>query len=212
MTLRLGAYEPPPGRPLRVHLAAGAGLRALVVADLLRRVAERRRHHVLLTVAPETAADRDWTDYNIRPFETTDTGAHDLLIVPEGSDGLVVPCETGDPGPAPDPLYTRLAILEIPYGEPLHLDADRLGRAEARLNRWREQVAQWAAAPGRPLDRPHAAEAEDALAADLDAPAALAALDRLAADPDVAPGAKIETFVHLDLLLGFNLVADIGRA
>ncbi|MGI5167492.1 hypothetical protein ACQEU3_24395 [Spirillospora sp. CA-253888] len=217
MTLRLGAYEPPPGRPLRVHVAAGAGLRALVVADLLRRVAERRRHRVLLTVPPETArAGRDWTDYNIRPFETRDAGVHDLLIASEEDGleghGLVVPRETGDPGPAADLLYARLAILEVPYGEPLHLDADRLQHAATRLDEWRGQVARWAAAPGRPMDRAYAVEAEDALAADLDAPAALAVLDRLAADPGVEPGAKTETFIHLDLLLGLNLVADIGRA
>ncbi|MFI6517281.1 hypothetical protein ACIBF1_17125 [Spirillospora sp. NPDC050679] len=212
MTLRLGALEPPPGRPLRVHVAAGAGLRALVVADLLRRVAERRRHRVLLTVSPETAPPgRDWTDYNIRPFETRDADVHDLLIASEGG-GLAVPRETGDPGPVADPLYARLAILEVPYGEPLHLDADRLRRAGTRLEEWRRQVALWAAAPGRPMDRAYAAEAEDALAADLDVPAALAVLDRLAADPDAAPGAKIDTFIHLDLLLGLNLVAAIGRA
>jgi hypothetical protein len=46
---------------------------------------------------------------------------------------------------------------------------------------------------------------------DLMAPAALAELQALDADPDVAPGAKFETFAAADRLLGLDLARDIGR-
>jgi hypothetical protein len=62
------------------------------------------------------------------------------------------------------------------------------------------------------MDRAYAGEAEGALADDLDSPAALSVLDQLTADPGVEPGAKLETAIHLDLILGLDLVAGIGRA
>ncbi len=65
--------------------------------------------------------------------------------------------------------------------------------------------------PGPSDGREYAAQAEAALADDLDSPGALAVLDRLAADPDVPPGAKLETFIHLDMLLALGLVSAIGR-
>jgi len=61
------------------------------------------------------------------------------------------------------------------------------------------------------MDRTYAAKAEEALANDLNSPEALAVLDRLVDDPDLAPGTKLETFIHLDMLLGLNLEALIGR-
>lgn len=61
------------------------------------------------------------------------------------------------------------------------------------------------------MNREYVAEAEAALANDLDSPTALAVLDRLIADPDVQPGAKLETVIHLDMLLALDLVRDIGR-
>jgi hypothetical protein len=84
--------------------------------------------------------------------------------------------------------------------------------AAARLEAWRSLVAGWARSPGRPMDRDYARKAEAALGNDLDSPAALAVLDEIAADPDVPPGAKLETFIHLDLTLALGLVAAIGAA
>jgi hypothetical protein len=46
---------------------------------------------------------------------------------------------------------------------------------------------------------------------DLDTVAALGELQALAGDPDVAPGAKFETFAAADRLLGLDLARDIGR-
>ena len=47
---------------------------------------------------------------------------------------------------------------------------------------------------------------------DLDTPAALRVLRALEKDSEVPPGAKFETFVYADQLLGLDLARDIGRA
>ncbi|MUN39819.1 hypothetical protein [Actinomadura litoris] len=203
----------PGGRVLRLHVLDGAGLRTLVVADLLRRVASRAGRHVLAT----GAARGDWTAYNVQPLEPGGWADADVRVSGDGSvvDGFCVsaPAETGDWRSAGDldPLAVRLALLDAPYGEPLELSAARARAAGARLDGWRDAVAGWARGAGRPLDRAYAAKAEAALAADLDAPSALAVLDEMAG-ADIAPGAKLETVVHLDLLLGLDLVSAIGRA
>ncbi len=46
---------------------------------------------------------------------------------------------------------------------------------------------------------------------DLDTPAALRELRALERDPEVPPGAKFETFAHLDQLFGLDLARDIGK-
>ncbi|GAA4224295.1 hypothetical protein GCM10022254_03410 [Actinomadura meridiana] len=198
-----------------MQILDGAGYRIPVVADLLRRVAERARGHVAVACTAAFPMADDWTDYNIAPFEVVDTPLADADVeISEGrADGLclTVPRETGDPGTA-DALVVRLAMLEVPYRVPLELSAARLAGAGERLARWRSNVAEWATAPGRPMNREYATRAEGALADDLDAPSALATLDRLADDADVPPGAKLETFIHLDLLLALGLVAAIGSA
>ncbi|SNR52001.1 hypothetical protein [Actinomadura mexicana] len=201
----------PAGRGLRVQVVDG-GYRRAVVADLLRRVAERsgRRVRVVCTPGAPTGLD----DYSVQPFEVLDDVLPDADVYVSGAADmdalcLAVPEETGA---SPDPSAARLAILEVPYREPLELSAERLSAAAERLDAWRGEVAGWATAPGRPMNRVYAAEAEAALADDLGSPAALAVLDRLAADPDIAPGAKLETFIHLDLVLALGLVAAIGRA
>ncbi|XRQ11867.1 hypothetical protein ACN3XK_13555 [Actinomadura welshii] len=214
---RTGRAEPLPAGPgLRVQVLDGAGRRALVVTDLLRRVAERSGRRVRVVTTSSPPGDGDWSDFNIAPFEVLDTPIPNADVhvsgdgrAPGGVLGLAVPPETGDRAPA-DPLAVRLAMLEVRYREPLDLSDAAVSRAAGRLDRWRAAVAEWANAPGRPMSREHASEAEAALADDLDSPAALAVLDRLADDPDVPPGAKLETFIHLDLLLAVGLVAAIG--
>lgn len=217
---RTGRAEPLPAGPgLRVQVLDGAGHRVPVVADLLRRVAERAGRRVRVVSTPSATAG-DWAEYNIAPFEVLDAPLPDADVYVSGSGGvdglcLVVPPETGGPDgrpPSSDALTVRLAMLEVPYREPLELTEARVSRAAERLDRWRGKVAEWATSPGRPMSREHATEAEAALADDLDSPGTLAVLDRLAADPDVPPGAKLETFIHLDLLLALGLVAAIGGA
>ena len=217
---RTGRAEPPPaGRGLRIQVLDGAGPRALVVTDLLRRVAERAGRRVRVVSTPAFAVERTWSDYGIAPFEVLDTPIADADVHVSSSAGgtgadlltLIVPRETGA-WEAADALSVRLAMLEVPYREPLELSEASVSRAADRLDGWRAAVARWATAPGRPMNREYAAEAETALADDLGSPAALDVLDRLADDAEVAPGAKLETFIHLDLLLALGLVSAIGSA
>ncbi|MFG2090562.1 MULTISPECIES: hypothetical protein [unclassified Spirillospora] len=216
---RTGRTEPlPAGRGLRVQVLDGAGRRVLVVTDLLRRVAERAGRRVRVVSTPSLPQGGDWSDYNIAPFEVLDSPIADADVQVSAGGGaggdvlsLAVPRETGEWASA-DPLSVRLAMLEVPYREPLELTEATLARAAERLGRWRGAVAEWATAPGRPMSREYATEAQAALADDLDSPAALAVLDRLGADTDVPPGAKLETFIHLDLVLALGLVSAIGTA
>ncbi|TDB97200.1 hypothetical protein [Actinomadura sp. 7K534] len=212
---RTGRTEPLPGGPgLRVQILDGEGRRVPVVADLLRRVAQRAGKRV--RVATTSPLPGDCSDYNVAPFEVLDAPLPNADVYVSGGAGadgltLTVPPETGEWASA-DPLAVRLAVLEVPYREPLHLSGETVARAADRLDRWRSAVAEWANAPGRPMSREHAAEAEAALADDLGSPGALAVLDRLAYDADIPPGAKLETFIHLDMLLAVGLVAAIGSA
>ncbi|WP_067455597.1 hypothetical protein [Actinomadura macra] len=218
---RTGRLEAlPGGRVLHVHVLDGAGLRTLIVADLLRRVAGRAGRHVRITASADLGdgGRQRFGEYNVQPFEVAEAESPDLYVSGERDprvDGfcLTVPHETGDrrPAGATEAPGARLAMLEVPYQEALVLSEARLVRARDRLDGWRAEVAAWAASPGRPLDRGYAAKAEAALANDLDSPSALAVLEELAHDPDVPPGAKLETFIHLDLLFGLDLVAAIGR-
>jgi hypothetical protein len=200
-------------RPVpRLRIGVGDdSLHAMVVADLLRRSTSRFSR----TISSVIAAEPVWERYNI---PTGQDGPADLTVTSSdpGASGPVVlvgPEEarwrSADDGV--DPLCARLAMLAVPYRDPVPFIPARYDELWNRLDRWRAEVARWADSPGRPMDRAYAARCEEALAADLDTPTVLDLLDRLAADPDVPPGAKLETFIHLDLLLGLELVRDIGR-
>jgi len=110
-----------------------------------------------------------------------------------------------------DPLALRLAFLERRYRERLDLTWPGLTEADRTLRQWREQVADWATHPSRPMSAPHVAEIAGAFDDDLNAPAALAVLRDLASTADISPGAKFETFAHVDQLLGLDLVREVGR-
>ncbi|MEV4256718.1 hypothetical protein AB0J52_26435 [Spirillospora sp. NPDC049652] len=211
---RTGRLEDlPRAEVLRVHVLEGTDLRGLVVADLLRRLADRRGRRVLLSGDVNDGGQEDVAEYGVAPLYPDAPTKADLYVAPRAHETdawtLVVPPAAGAARPSEgDPLAVRLAYLSAHYREPLDLDVEA---AASRLRAWRAGVAEWANAPGRPMHRPSATEAETALTDDLDTPAALAVLDRVASDASIAPGAKLETFVHLDLLLGLNVVADIGR-
>jgi cysteinyl-tRNA synthetase len=111
-----------------------------------------------------------------------------------------------------DPLALRLGFLEHRYRQQVKLTWDTLGAADRTLRRWRVLVAEWARSPSKPVHGPVAARIAAAFDDDLDTPAALRSLRELEHDPDVAPGAKFETFAHADQLLGLDLARDVGRA
>ncbi|GAA2897589.1 cysteine--tRNA ligase [Nonomuraea rubra] len=110
-----------------------------------------------------------------------------------------------------DPLAVRMAFLEHRYRQQLNLTWDTLKAADRTVRRWRSRVAEWAESVSAPLSREYADRAESAFDDDLDTPAALRVLRELERDESVAPGAKFETFLHLDQVLGLDLSTDIGK-
>ena len=215
------ALDLPPTR-LHIHVHSGRE-RALVTADLLRRVAERARRRVTLSRSAQVRPSTDVGGLRLPemgvaleeelPGGTLWVGSqqvagHPCLIVPPER----CPWDELAEGAGGDPLSVRLAILRQHYAAEDAMDGARVAEAARDLERWRTRMGRWATGPGRPMDRAYAARAEEALADDLDSPAALTVLEELATDPDVAPGAKLETVIHLDLLLGLDLVSGIGRA
>ncbi|MBO0817301.1 MAG: hypothetical protein J2P30_19415 [Actinobacteria bacterium] len=110
-----------------------------------------------------------------------------------------------------DPLALRLALLQQHYREPAAPGWDTLAAAGQQLRRWREQVAEWARSPSKPMGQQYTADIAAALDGDLDVPAALRWLVKLAADHEVPPGSKFETFAYQDQVLGLDLARDIGR-
>ena len=109
-----------------------------------------------------------------------------------------------------DPLAFRLALMSFPNERPAVLTGGGLSHADETLADWRQQVARWAESPSRPMPTP-IAEAAGAAFSDLDTAAALAMLGGLATDASVPSGAKFETFVYSDRILGLDLARDIGR-
>ena len=110
-----------------------------------------------------------------------------------------------------DPLALRLALLDCHYREQARLTWDIIESAGKTLRRWREQVAAWACEPSAAMSRPHLMAALSAFAEDLDTPAALRELRELETDATVVPGAKFETFLHLDRLLGLDIAREVGK-
>jgi hypothetical protein len=204
-----------PARPGRlvIQVAPTTDLRGQVIADTLRRTAERRRLRVFLF------SDLAPADLNIRPGLPGETAAADLGVGDVSSRWPLALGSCGSRVPAPaelaakglDPLALRLTILRHSYREPLEPSWDDFERAHADLVHRRDQVAEWARSPGRPMAGGYVTAAEARLCEDLDVAGALRVLADLADDPAVPPGAKFESFVHLDLILALDLVAAVGR-
>ncbi|HEY7487619.1 MAG TPA: hypothetical protein VH912_24405 [Streptosporangiaceae bacterium] len=195
-------HELHPG-PVRIQVH-GSDPRVHVVADVLRRVAHRRGHQVL--IGRSGPSGRDLAALNVQPMEwdPDEADLHVSDVAQSGRTVMVAP--SGELPPHADPPSQRLALLATHYRSPV--DAAPSGDL---LARWRNLVAAWADAPGKPMSAEYVAEAGAALDNDLDVPGALSVMDRLAADPEPPPGAKFETFVHLDLILALDLVSAIGR-
>ena len=222
------------------HVAGAAGgtditwLRVLLVADLLARAAELHHLQVLTVLAhpgqaPGPAAERAAGALGIRPpaaraslpeAHTSPGGPIDVHVdtVEGGQSGLVARVGTARlrgadvlAGPGDYPLAVRLALISLPYHQPADLSEDVLASAQETIAHWRRQVAGWAESPSRPIPA-RIAQALRAAFGDLDTAAALALLRDLAPDADVPAGAKFETFVYADRVLGLDLPRDIGRA
>jgi hypothetical protein len=211
-----------------------AGLRVLLVADLLARTAELRDSQVLTALAGHDSAalERAADALNIHPpaaragrdeAQASLGGPIDVHLAGEDSgvdgdqSGLVVrvgpvgPPEAGQTGAdQPDPLAIRLAMLSFPHHQPADLSEDVLAQARQTLARWRANVAEWAQSPSKPMPAPVADRLRAAFD-DLDTATALALLQDLEPDDDLPPGARFETFLYADRILGLDLPRDIGR-
>jgi hypothetical protein len=122
-----------------------------------------------------------------------------------GAGGGSLPAEPGR-----DPLAVRLALMSFPISLAAGVTGAALDRAGETLGSWRRQVAVWAESPSRPMPA-STAEAARAAFSDLDTAAALALLRGLALDASVPAGAKFETFVYADRILGLDLAREVGH-
>ena len=252
---RTGSYaEVRPARPGLLRLCAHVpgtsgitGLRVLLVADLLARVAELGNLQALTVLvtdgefprhvsAVEQAASALGVHPTAGPASPGDAqallgGPVDVHVVSYGTgadDGQsgVVTC-VGDAhmrgtaghgdsaadllaGNEHDPLAVRLALMSFPSHEPADLADSVLAGARETARDWRRRVAQWAEWPSRPIPA-HLAEAARAAFGDLDIPSAIALLHALAYDDSVPAGAKFETFLYFDRVLGLDLPREIGK-
>jgi cysteinyl-tRNA synthetase len=111
-----------------------------------------------------------------------------------------------------DPLAVRMAYLERRYRHEMDLTWDILRAADRTLRRWRARVAEWAELPSAPMASAYVERVETAFDDDLDTLEALRALRELERDESVAPGAKLEAFLHVDQVLGLDLSTDIGKS
>jgi hypothetical protein len=100
--------------------------------------------------------------------------------------------------------------MSFPYHQPAGLAADQLAEAGGTVALWRRQVAEWAELPSRPIPA-RTAETVHAAFDNLDTARALALLRGLALDPSVPAGAKFETFLYADRILGLDLAGEIGQ-
>ena len=109
-----------------------------------------------------------------------------------------------------DPLAVRLALMSFLGHQPADVDDDTLAQAGGTIGSWRQQVARWAESPSRPIPAP-IAEAAGLAFGRLDTVSVLALLRRMLPDASVPAGAKFETFVYTDRILGLDLAREIGR-
>ncbi|MFF9347806.1 hypothetical protein [Streptomyces sp. NPDC014734] len=152
---------------------------------------------------PPDAADGAWVEVGPVGTAPLAEGAPGPLLAPDPPDEAV----TDDA----DPLAVRLLLLGRPYSTPTTVTGEALAEARRTLRRWRLQVADWAREPSRPIPDDLLHRSHAALVDDLGVHIVLGTLDDVAARSDLPPGAKFETFAHLDRVLGLDLARDIGR-
>lgn len=214
------------------------GLRVLLVTDLLARAAELRNLQVLIVLAfagqpPGQLADFEQAAGALGMHSPQARVSHDdaqaalggpidvHLVSGNGAaegalEGLAVPVGVarveppGDDSLRSHPLAGRLALLSVPYYRPADLADGQLTEAGDTVRRWRRQVAEWAESPSRPMRADTAAAVRSAFD-DLDTVRALALLRDLSLDANTPAGAKFETFLYADRVLGLGLPSEIGQ-
>jgi len=213
----------------------------LLAADLLFRAAELENLQVLMVLASDggvgkelDALTRSADALGIHPptarvgpgeAEAALGGLVDVHVTPRGTQrerrpsGTVIavgpvrrPGATSQDAAArlADPLAVRLALMMIPADEEADLTDEALARAGETLMDWRRRVAEWAQSPSRPVPA-NLADAVRVAFGDLDTVSLIALIDDLAADDGVPSGARFETFLYADRVLGLELPRDIGR-
>jgi hypothetical protein len=202
-------------------------LRVLLVADVLVRALELGGTPVwgLLSADRQQAELRAAADaLGIRPLEDRAAagpglGERQVLHVaaeetpaPDGGVRVAV-AAVEPPGGLPvdaDPAALRLALLSRRRGEPVRLDAEALTEAREALGHWRRAVARWARQPSRPIPDEVRGRLRSAWEDDLDVPGVLRVLRWVETEPELPDGARFETYVHADRLLGLDLAGDLG--
>jgi hypothetical protein len=218
------------------------GPRVLLLADLLTRAAEMGNLQVFYVLASEgqptgqqPALERAVEALGIHPPAARASSAEaqaalggpiDVYLASHDApaddrlSGLVVPSRCAHaPGSRDGGRPTRRGrapggparAVVPPYHQPADLTEEILIEARATVGHWRLRVAQWAESPSRPVPAQIAETVQSAFG-DLNTVSALALLRGLEADPDVPTGAKFETFLYADRILGLDLPRDIGRA
>ncbi|MEU3840249.1 hypothetical protein AB0E88_09475 [Streptomyces sp. NPDC028635] len=208
-----------------------ASLRVLLVTDLLVRALELGGTPVWALLAGrggQAELRASASALGIRPLEDShDVGAglgeaQVIHVVAEGGDapdGVRLAVGPVTPAALPadclrsdgDPAAVRLALLSEPRTAPARLDPDTLAAARGTLTRWRRAVADWARHPSRPVPEDVRGDLRTAWEDDLDMPAVLDVLRRVeAAGPELPEGARFETYVYADRLLGLDLARDLG--
>ncbi|WP_330456525.1 hypothetical protein OIB37_06245 [Streptomyces sp. NBC_00820] len=174
-------------RPFEESRDLGSGLGEDQVVHVVREGERTAAGGAVVTVAPVVAGPGD--------AEAGDAGATDAgRAAEEAARGAVL----------------RLALLSRPRNTPVRLDAATLDEAAHTLARDRSAVARWAREPSRPVPEGVRTRLRAAWEDDLDLPAVLAVLRDVAHDPDLTDGARFETYVYADRLLGLELARDLG--
>lgn len=234
--LRVVVAAARPAGPRPVELGQ---VRAYLVADLIRRYAERSG--LAPTVVDFSPGDQKrlravCDALNIHPprhtltepfeprqldgvFHDAHREAHrrepvfDIGVRLEGQAELGA--STPDESLAPCWIAVPGDTEEVDLGEePLGVRLKILGfddEPARTIQRWRAGVAKWANSPSGAMSRPHAEAIAAAFSDNLDAAAALRVLAELEADDSVPDGVKFETFVGADRMFGLDLARDIGR-
>ena len=214
-----------------------ADLRVVLVADVLTRIAELQGLETITVLAADSAPParlgEDLSALGIHPPAALASYgeaqamlggpahvhvARHAMGADHGGNGVLLGVgpvqdltQRAAGGNRRDLLALRLALLSCPYREPVTLTWAALSDAAESAGRWRRRMAEWAREPSRPIPAEATSVIRDAFDNDLDTGTALDLLRRLESRQDIPAGAKFETFLFVDRVLGLELPREIGR-